>query len=280
MDGDDLYAALGVAPSATASEVKAAYRSLAKQSHPDAGGTQEAFEAIATAAETLLDVDARRRYDADFLGRDSLALQAVELARELNALDEEVSGSPADIAARARRHAAAEKALQAVEARRQKEKAKDAEEKKARALEQAERKRFKDKSYVAKHGRVGRRAEATLTLTFDEARAGTSTRTVAFERETSCTKCGGWGEKPGHWILAVEKLCPACKGTGRTTRRVEHVVPVAPGSADGDVLTLAGEGHGGFSKQLTVLGQMSEPAAPGDLVVRLVVLREGEAVRA
>lgn len=45
---------LGVSADATADEIKAAYRQLAKQHHPDAGGDAEQFARISTAYEALI----------------------------------------------------------------------------------------------------------------------------------------------------------------------------------------------------------------------------------
>lgn len=60
----DLYAALGVAPTADADAIRAAYRALARQHHPDAGGTTEMMAALNNAYAILSDKTARRRYDA------------------------------------------------------------------------------------------------------------------------------------------------------------------------------------------------------------------------
>jgi molecular chaperone DnaJ len=61
----DHYAALGVAPSASAAEIKAAYRSLVKTHHPDAGGDPQRILALNAAWEVLGDRDRRRHYDAE-----------------------------------------------------------------------------------------------------------------------------------------------------------------------------------------------------------------------
>jgi DnaJ-class molecular chaperone len=59
------YELLGVPPSASESEIKAAYRRLALQFHPDSGqpGDVDRFREIQEAYETLSDPEKRRAYD-------------------------------------------------------------------------------------------------------------------------------------------------------------------------------------------------------------------------
>ena len=59
----DHYAVLGLTRQATAAEIKAAYRSLVKRHHPDAGGDQQRILALNAAWEVLRDRERRRRYD-------------------------------------------------------------------------------------------------------------------------------------------------------------------------------------------------------------------------
>ena len=63
----DLYETLGVAKTATADEIRTAYRKLAKSNHPDLnpGNTaaEERFKAIASAYDILSDTAKRARYD-------------------------------------------------------------------------------------------------------------------------------------------------------------------------------------------------------------------------
>ncbi len=64
----DLYIVLGVAHGATESEIKRAYRRLARRYHPDINPgdqtAEERFREILDAYETLIDPTRRSRYDA------------------------------------------------------------------------------------------------------------------------------------------------------------------------------------------------------------------------
>jgi curved DNA-binding protein CbpA len=59
----DLYADLGVHPSATDEEIRSAWREKAMQSHTDRGGNAEAFMNARAAYETLRDPKLRAAYD-------------------------------------------------------------------------------------------------------------------------------------------------------------------------------------------------------------------------
>ncbi|MEQ8734183.1 MAG: J domain-containing protein [Rhodospirillaceae bacterium] len=64
---EDLYTTLGVAKTAGQNEIRAAYRRLAKQYHPDLhpgdSSAEEKFKAISAAHSILGDEDKRKRYD-------------------------------------------------------------------------------------------------------------------------------------------------------------------------------------------------------------------------
>lgn len=60
----DYYKALGVPETATEKEITRAYRKLAKQHHPDAGGgNEERFKEVSAAYEVLGDAAKRKEYD-------------------------------------------------------------------------------------------------------------------------------------------------------------------------------------------------------------------------
>src|SRR3954447_25779892 len=62
----DYYAALGVAPGATEGEIRAAFRRLAREHHPDVNPRPDAaerFRSLVAAYEVLSDPATRRAYD-------------------------------------------------------------------------------------------------------------------------------------------------------------------------------------------------------------------------
>ena len=61
----DPYAVLGVAHGASDAAIHDAYRSAVRRTHPDAGGSSEAFEQVQEAYEVLRDPARRRRWEAE-----------------------------------------------------------------------------------------------------------------------------------------------------------------------------------------------------------------------
>lgn len=59
----DYYAILGVAKSASQDEIKAAFRKLAHQHHPDKGGEEAKFKEVNEAYQVLGDAEKRAKYD-------------------------------------------------------------------------------------------------------------------------------------------------------------------------------------------------------------------------
>ena len=79
IDGGKLYKDLGINPTATADEIRAAYRAKSKQHHPDKGGDIDTFKSIAAAYEVLSDEQKRIAYDA---GRDPNGGSVEDRAKE------------------------------------------------------------------------------------------------------------------------------------------------------------------------------------------------------
>jgi molecular chaperone DnaJ len=67
---EDLYKVLGISKNATDTEIKKAYRSKAKEHHPDKGGDSEMFNKVSYAYEVLSTPDKKKTYDTR--GHDGL----------------------------------------------------------------------------------------------------------------------------------------------------------------------------------------------------------------
>ncbi len=65
---EDYYKILGVAPTASAAEIKRAYRRKAKLLHPDVAETKDvkAFQLLTTAYEVLSDIHQRSLFNERF----------------------------------------------------------------------------------------------------------------------------------------------------------------------------------------------------------------------
>ena len=304
---------LGLDVTASTRAVRAAFRARAKDAHPDRGGSAEAFDALARAHELLVDDRRRAELDAELLDQPagSFALEELRWSRELARLEEEedageVRGADAVLAS-ARAYAAAERALETIAAKKKKAADAAARDAKQAKLDAANARRLEIHARVAADATLrGDDVRVVLEVTRDmlesmedededsdaasgtrglgsssarEASASINRRralAIEAEAEATCPKCGGWGEKEGHWTLAIDKLCPRCDGAGRVavTRRAE--VYVRPNAADGEVVTVAGRGGGGFAKQVNALGGMTEPGPCGDLLVEIAILRGGD----
>ncbi|WP_045877155.1 J domain-containing protein [Pseudofrankia sp. DC12] len=76
-----LYGLLGVPPSATADEIRAAYRHAARELHPDAGGSAAAFQRLTTAYHILGDPAGRAGYDEYLATSSARVAQAADGAQ-------------------------------------------------------------------------------------------------------------------------------------------------------------------------------------------------------
>jgi molecular chaperone DnaJ len=255
----DLYVILGLQHGATESDIKRAYRRLARRFHPDINPgdrTAEArFRQILEAYETLIDPDRRSRYEAGH------PLEASDGSR--------ASGFEGfDFSARGSDHAVTFGDL------------------------------FADVLSDRHAGRPAQTRGADLhhelEIPFEDAFTGAGRRLSVARRENCracagagtsrpaadpCVVCGGAGRVQsvrGHMVFS--RRCSACRGSGQQRPRpcqscggagqittVEPVQVLIPaGIADGDRVRVEGKGNAGVGG-----------GAPGDLYVLVRVLPHG-----
>lgn len=250
----NFYVILGVRREASAEELKRAFRRLARKYHPDINpgdrAAAELFRQVSEAYDTLSDPDRRRRYDA---GGESSA-QIVETSFEFTGFDF------------------------------------------SRAAEESRASTFGDLFADLLPGasqRLGppeRGADlhTSLSVPFEDSITG-ARRAVTITRLERCGACGGRGAIGGPIVacevcegagqvrgarghMVFSRPCPRCSGSGRVSSRVcpgcggeglgvrsETVaVEVPPGASDGQIVSLAGQGHAG-----------RRGGPPGDLHVSL-----------
>jgi DnaJ-class molecular chaperone len=205
----DYYDVLGVSRSATADEIKKAYRKLARKHHPDVNpgdnDAAERFKQINEAYEVLSDPDKRKRYDA--LGENWRA--GADFTPPPGARVE--YGDAEDLFGRGTGGFSDffETLFGAGRAPRA-------------------------GGFAMRGGDV----EAELPLTLEEAHLG-GKRTLSLQVTEPCATCGGTGTQNG-------KPCPTCRGAGvvRRPRTLEVTIPA--GVREGLVIRLAGQGEPGF----------------------------------
>ena len=239
---DDLYATLGVSRTASADEIKKAYRKLARVNHPDANPddpkAEERFKEISHAHDVLSDPDKRREYDTrlQFGGRGPNG-GGFGGPGGPSAGDGGGFGDFADILSSMFRGGA------------------------------------RSQEPVARRGAD---VEVEVNLSFDQAMKGAQVP-VSVELPVACADCGGTGAKPGtsprlcpdckgrgvlsrdHGPFAfnepcprcggngtvIDEPCPTCHGTGSTSTRSQIKVKIPAGVKDGTRIRLKGKGQAG-----------------------------------
>ncbi len=251
----DLYEILGVSRTASADEIKKAYRKLARKYHPDRNpddaAAEERFKEVSAAYDVLGDPEKRQKYDQ--LGSQMFAGGAGGAGFDPNAYANlgdlfdlgDLFGGLFNQRGNARGGPGREA------------------------------------------GRRGRDLEAVVHLSFEDALRGVTAK-VPVEMAVACGACRGTGAEPGtapvvcpecrgrgvvsqsQGLFAlsqpcprchgngtiVEKPCKVCAGTGRQRETKRYQVKIAPGVSDGTRIRLAGKGEPGLNG-----------GPPGDLYV-------------
>jgi len=237
----DYYAVLGLAPGASATDIKRAYRRLSRRYHPGINPGDRAaaalFQRITEAFDTLADADRRRRYDDA-----GVQAQSGERTFEFTGFDFAVAAHGNQAATFSELFA---EALHPVP-----------------KVDRGER-------------APGADLHASLSLSFEESMRG-SARHVMLTRQVPCGTCGGAGQLPsaesrcsqcqgignvrwarGHMVFTkactgcggtgreLHQRCVACSGHGRVLRSDGISVRVPAGVVNGTRLRVPERGHAG-----------------------------------
>ncbi len=235
MSKRDYYEVLGVSRTCTEVELKAAFRKLAMQHHPDRNpgdkDCEHRFKELNEAYDVLKDGDKRAAYDrfghAAFEHGGGQGFGA-DFASTFSDIFEDLFGMGGGRRGRASGR----------------ERGADLRYNMEIDLEEA---------YEGKTAQI--RIPTPVTC---EACSGTGAK--AGTRPKACTHCGGSGRishRQGFFTLertcpacqgrgqVIEDPCPACTGSGRVTRERTLSVNIPPGVEDGTRIRLAGEGEAG-----------------------------------
>ena len=251
------YDILGVKKTATAEEIKKAFRKLARKHHPDAGGEEEKFKEINEAYETLSDKEKREAYDqyGQYFGGNVPPGYKPGAAppgggfggpggytQNVNVGD---LGDLGDLFG---------------------------------SVFGGGRGGGRGRGPARPQPQRGHDVEMRLDLTFDQAFTGTSTK-VEVDGIENCPTCGGSGAKPGTSRTTcktcggtghtsegqgmfgfsrpcptcggegsvIESPCGACRGQGKVRTRKPVTVNVPAGANDGGKLRFKGKGEPGVN---------------------------------
>jgi len=181
MSKRDYYEVLGVSKTASADEIKKAFRKAAVQHHPDKeGGDETKFKEINEAYEVLKDQQKRQRYDqfghagvGGASGGGYSGGNPFEGFGGQNVHFDFGDGGLGDIFGQF----------------------------------------FGGGSQRSQGPQRGRDVEARIQLTFEEAVFGVEEQ-ITLDMDDECSHCKGTTVEPGHSM----KTCPTCKGAGQQTR--------------------------------------------------------------
>ncbi|HEY0705336.1 MAG TPA: J domain-containing protein [Polyangia bacterium] len=223
------YEVLGIDKTATAVEIKAAYRKLALVYHPDRnpgdGAAEERFKELSYAYAVLGDADKRAHFDR--FGGDVDG--AFSMATDLNLATDFFNAIFGDLFGLGRKKAAGHDLRYTLEL---------SFEEAALGCEKSII--FARQEDCDRCRGTGAEGGAAGLIRCDKCDGQGSIRQRAgfFAAKRECLACGGAGEIP-------RVRCSACTGTGLRERTREYNVRVPPGSTSGSTQRVAGEGSPG-----------------------------------
>jgi molecular chaperone DnaJ len=237
----DLYDILGVGRGATQGDIKAAYRSKAKECHPDVAhhdpDGEHKFKELTFAYEILSDDEKRRAYDS--YGLDGLRTGTGVDFDGFSSISDLFDiffggGGPGPFRQRGRR--------------RGRERGRDMEMvvsvKLSEVLEGAERE-VELVRMATCSGCSGSGMKPDTEMSRCDTCGGTGEIRVTqrnmfgtFVRSQVCSKCAGAGE-------VIKDPCDTCRGSGRESVQETIQVSIPPGVERGDRLRVKGKGEGG-----------------------------------
>lgn len=222
MAGKDYYNTLGVSRSATDKDIKAAYRRLARQYHPDVNpgnkSAEDKFKEINQAFEILSDADKRKKYDQ--YGENWQYGDQMEAARQQQQQQSQGGWNFNQQAGPESYQTFEEGDLESI---------------------------FGD-LLGGRGGGFGRRAsrprkgqdlEYEVEATLEEAYNGTI-RNISLQSEVPCAACKGTGRIQG-------LPCSVCRGAGKVTEVKRLEVRIPAGVDTGSRVRIAGKGQPGVA---------------------------------
>lgn len=249
----DYYEVLGVSREASETEVKKAFRRLARELHPDVNDhdpeAEEKFKEAAAAYEVLSDPERRRTYDA--YGHEGLRSGGFEPGAGFGSIDDIFQAFfGGGFGFGGRQAAAGGDILVEVEIEL------------AEVATGVRREVTYDAVGSCEHCHGNGAEPGTPIRTCEtcggagELRQVTRTPFGQMVRSAPCDACGGAGKIP-------ETPCETCGGSGRTRQSRTSAIEVPAGIEDGQRMRITGAGHAGEAG-----------APPGDLYVEVRVAED------
>jgi DnaJ-class molecular chaperone len=242
----DYYEVLGVSRSASADEIKTAYRKLARKFHPDLNpgdkAAEERFKELQEAYDTLSDAENRKLFDK--YGENWKAVKQGGGAPPPGWEGTRTTGAPGaggfdfsgfDFGGFGRGGGGESAGFDIFE-----EMFSGAAGRTGPGRQRGRRTRGED-------------VEAQLELSLEEAHRG-GRRTLQMQAAETCPTCNGTGLVGD----AADKTCPACGGSGQVLKPKAIEVNIPAGVRDGSTVRLAGQGGAGMNG-----------TQPGDLYLRI-----------